>query len=406
MIGTTEQPQAFSHDSHHEIFEGLPALPIMRTISTPTGFSLSIVSAPKRLDWFLSRRYPEFLGVFRELAIKHRGLSGNASPFVTEGEEADRTLLSEAEVAHRQYVVGLPPSLGRTYGHFTHANESSDRGSIWLSRTRTPRSEPVITMLRFPDHSDLWSFYEDGGTDPQVEQNLARQLVARTLAMKRPIPNTEAERFCGAPGVLSLIVDDRMRAMEGDEEFGDAARSINASLTKALLEPQMTELLQEEIDGGFVGEQHGDVRFDNIRVVEKNDGRKEAFILDPVRLSKRVDGGGHRRMEEWWMTPDVLQIGMLAGKALSEPHTQGFFKSTVDAYQRTRPDFLSDTVRQKLFGMAIVYGLSIESHVLRASEGRFGVDSSQVRERMRPLWGTMDDLRGSNFLFWMEAYHA
>jgi len=402
--------------------EGL-SLDIREEIHTvSTGFRILKTEPSSSFSAFLGKNYPKVSDAFSgEIVLKSCGKTEH-SFFHNDGPIGEMTLAMETDVDLRQSSVGMPSSFGVAY---MSASRGPRRQAV-LTSSRVRGSEPCVVMPQFPVGSSLSEMYTSFTPSSTAEQEIARTLLKRLFSMKRPVSQDVAETYGSVPATLGLIRDERMQRFEFEDPlFSEQARVVNRALERALLGQEMGVFLADEIRAGRVGEQHGDARaFDNLHFVRRKDGGIEAFIRDPVRLSRKTSGGP-KLMREWFVTHDDLQAGMLIGGPFVQERFHGFVRNLITAYMDSDPQnraILTNPLRSQLFGLGIAYGVSIDLAVanyhrrdlehrldtLRHSDSGRGTEEidAQFNERVRLMdryWDSLAFLAETDFVGWKEA---
>lgn len=207
-------------------------------------------------------------------------------------------------------------------------------------------------------------------------------------------------------GVRSLVVDDRLRRLAGDNQypFQNAARGVAEALGKEI--NSLQSRFEARFWTGRFGEQHGDPRPDNVIAVFENDEKISAVVLDPVRLA--VEGKERqepRMMREWYLTDTVLQAGMALGRVYARLPRR-ILDVGVRAYEAAFADSVLNSEKAiRHFGVALAYGLTIEVAVLNYEwfRRRGAVEpTGEIEEKLAPYWRALGQLSG-DFGGWVNA---
>jgi hypothetical protein len=394
--------------------------------TSSTGFRVTWTDPTPVFEEFISKNFPSLEGSFpRGIVLKSCDKVPHIA-IVNHGEIGESTLRMETEVDLRQWQheTRMPSCFGIAHGVY-QATEGNQPVQVQLLRKPLEGCQQVVVMPRFPEDSSLVAGYRLGIIGEGNESDIASQLIGRLFSMRRGVSQEAAARYGSSQATLELIRDARMRRFERDSLFGDYAELVNQALEDLFDDSEMESLLLQEIAEGRIGEQHGDARpYDNLHFVLRKDGGVEAFIRDPVRLSMLVKGKP-QLMETWFITHDDLQIGMMVGGCLPNSQHRWFVKSVVDAYYNWHlgnAAIYKDPARARLFGASLVYGLTVEQHVLNSTryalsevvEGRQGMENDSRVDpaieldatvlKMQKNWEYLARLAESKFEGWMELY--
>ncbi|OGU64956.1 MAG: hypothetical protein A2W30_06595 [Ignavibacteria bacterium RBG_16_36_9] len=399
-------------------------LSVSDTLQTPTGFRISFTEPSSGFLNYLTECHPELRDVLvGQLAIKHCGTEdGN---FLVSGIGGQECLREEGMVIALQRSVGFQTGTGG-YAIFSEADDGTR--VVKIVSDRCEGAEDVIIMPRFPEDAKILYYYQE--KEPRIslvaEEKLAERMVMRLFSMKLSLDLDKAIQFGTVLNQFAwpyrLIKDERMRWIENnDPRYSEHALFVNNQLATFFMDEIVKEALVQECEAGRVGEQHGDARFDNIFVLPVGE-ELEPFIIDPDRLRMKT-GLGYQPMYQWWTTHDYYQLGLMLGRAYCNSNMLGLFQAGVDAFSRKIPggELLENSeFHQQLFGTCLIYGASVELHVLNYRRKQLlqlingntanpdakslRSEIEQIESQMNPYWARLVEL-ATKLLSWRMARH-
>ena len=305
------------------------------------------------------------------LALK---LPRDDSLFLTEGDLAREFLEMEVTTGLRQANVGIPPTLAVV-------GVSVDDTLVSL---RNPKHSDVVGVIMplFSEEKRLAEMLERGEEVSGVMDDVFNRL----HAMRTEIPEFERS-FDPVLGWHNLIIDNRMQNYFAREyPFSNQAQEVCENLSRWI--GRLSIAISDRFTLGKVAEQHGDPRSENIVLHTNADGSQSGVILDAVRLAFRED---QRLRREWFETDDLLQAGMLLGDIYAQEHKY-FLLEGIDAYERFfGEDVLDDPDVKSLMGISLIYGMSVEAHVL-GYDLELTSDKNIRHEKLEMYWEKMTQL--------------